>query len=156
MTTTAAATGTDGNDSKSRSLVGSAFDTAHKVALAGVGAAGEVVDAGARVFDRLVARGEKAENQGRESLGDLQDKAEEKVQQVRSAAESRFERTRARAEAGIDEHLERRLERLGIPGKAALEDVLDRLGAIEARLDALEKPKPRRRTTKKTAAAKAE
>ncbi len=145
------------SDSKPRSVVESAVETAHKVALAGAGVAGEAADVGAKVFDRLVARGEKVESQGRESLGNLRDKAEEKVQQVRSAAEKGIEQTRAKARTGIDEHLERRLEKLGVPGQADLEAVVERLSAIEARLDALEKPKPkpRRRTAKKKASAKA-
>ena len=144
------------SDSKSQSLVDSALDKAHKVALAGVGVAGEAVDAGSKVFDRLVERGEKVESQGRESLGNWRDKAEEKVQQVRSAAEKGIEQTRTKARTGIDERLERRLENLGVPGKADMEAVVERLSAIEARLEALEKPKPRRRATKKKAPAKAE
>ncbi len=153
--TAASATETRDSESKARSVVESAVETAHRVALAGVGAAGEAADAGAKVFDRLVARGEKAESQGKESLSGWRDKAEEKVQQVRSAAEKGIEQTRTKARTGIDEHLERRLEKLGVPGKADLEAVIERLSAIEARLDALEKPKPRRRTAKKKASAKA-
>ncbi|MCY3968361.1 MAG: phasin family protein [Acidobacteria bacterium] len=152
--TAASATETRDSDSKPRSVVESAVETAHKVALAGAGVAGEAADVGAKVFDRLVARGEKVESQGRESLGNWRDKAEEKVQQVRSAAEKGIEQTRAKARTGIDEHLERRLENLGVPGKADLEAVVERLSAIEARLDALEKPKPRRRAVKKKAPAK--
>ena len=152
--TAASATETRDSDSKPRSVVESAVETAHKVALAGAGVAGEAADVGAKVFDRLVARGEKVESQGRESLGNWRDKAEEKVQQVRSAAEKGIEQTRAKARTGIDEHLERRLENLGVPGKADLEAVVERLSAIEARLDALEKPKPRRRTAKKKTSAK--
>ncbi|MCY3927775.1 MAG: phasin family protein [Acidobacteria bacterium] len=152
--TAASATETRDGDSKPRSVVESAVETAHKVALAGAGVAGEAADVGAKVFDRLVARGEKVESQGRESLGNWRDKAEEKVQQVRSAAEKGIEQTRAKARTGIDEHLERRLENLGVPGKADLEVVVERLSAIEARLDALEKPKPRRRAVKKKAPAK--
>ena len=157
--TAASATETRDSESKPRSVVESAVETAHRVALAGVGAAGEAADAGAKVFDRLVARGEKAESQGKESLSGWRDKAEEKVQQVRSAAEKGIEQTKTKARTGIDEHLERRLEKLGVPGKADLEGVIERLSAIEARLDALEKPKqkpkPRRRTAKKKASAKA-
>lgn len=153
--TAASATETRDSESKPRSVVESAVETAHRVALAGVGAAGEAADAGAKVFDRLVARGEKVESQGKESLSGWRDKAEEKVQQVRSAAEKGIEQTRTKARTGIDEHLERRLEKLGVPGKADLEAVIERLSAIEARLDALEKPKPRRRTAKKKASAKA-
>lgn len=147
--TAASATETRDSESKPRSVVESAVEKAHKVALAGVGVAGEAADAGAKVFDRLVARGEKVESQGRESLSGWRDKAEEKVQQVRTAAGKGIEQTRARARTGIDEHLERRLEKLGVPGQADLETVIERLSAIEARLDALEKPKPRRRTPKK-------
>ncbi len=153
--TAASAAETRDSESKARAVVESAVEKAHKVALAGVGVAGEAADAGAKVFDRLVARGEKVESQGRDSLGNWRDKAEEKVQQVRSAAEKGIEQTRAKARTGIDEHLERRLEKLGVPGKADLEAVIERLSAIEARLDALEKPKPRRRATKKKASAKA-
>ncbi len=155
--TAAGAVKPEDSDAKERSLVDSAFDTAHKVALAGVGVAGEAADAGAKVFDRLVERGEKIEAQGKVSLGALRVKAEERVEQARSVAEVQLERTRAKARAGIDGELERRLERLGVPGKADLEAVIERLSAIEARLEALEpKPKPRRRTTKKAAPAKAE
>ena len=135
--------------SKSRSLVDSAVETAHKVALAGVGVAGEAASAGAKVFDRLVERGEKMEAHGKESFDAWRDKAEERVGQVRSAAEVQVEKTRAKAKAGIDGELKRRLQSLGVPGKADLEAVLERLIAIEARLEALEKPKPRRRTAKK-------
>ncbi len=137
-------------ESKARSLVDSAVETAHKVALAGVGVAGEAADAGAKVFDRLVERGEKIEAQGKVSLDALRVKAEERVEQVRTVAGERFEQTRARARSGIDDQLERRLEKIGVPGKADFELVLERLSAIEARLEALEKkPKPRRRTAKK-------
>ncbi|MDE2691214.1 MAG: phasin family protein [Acidobacteriota bacterium] len=164
--TAASATETRDSESKPRSVVESAVETAHKVALAGAGVAGEAADVGAKIFDRLVARGAKVESQGRESLSDWRDKAEEKVQQVRSAAEkgieqtkskarSGFEQTRSKARTGIDEHLERRLEKLGVPGQADLEAVIERLSAIEARLDALEKPKPRRRAAKKKTPAKA-
>ena len=149
--TAASAAETRDSESKARSVVESAVETAHKVALAGVGAAGEAADVGARVFDRLVARGEKVEAQGKVSLGALRQKAEERVQQARVVAEKGIEQTKAKARTGIDEHLERRLEKLGVPGKADLEVVVERLGAIEARLDALEKPKPRRRTAKKKA-----
>lgn len=149
--TAASAAETRDSDSKPRSVVESAVETAHKVALAGVGAAGEAADVGARVFDRLVARGEKVEAQGKVSLGALRQKAEERVQQARTVAEKGIEQTKSKARTGIDEHLERRLEKLGVPGKADLEAVVERLGVIEARLDALEKPKPRRRTAKKKA-----
>ena len=155
--TAASAAETRDNDSKARSVVDSAVEAAHKVALAGAGVAGEAVDAGSKVFDRLVARGEKVESQGRESLSGWRDKAEVTVQQVRSAAEKGIEQTKSKARTGLDEHLERRLEKLGVPGKADLDAVIERLSAIEARLEALEKkPKPRRRTTKKAAPAKAE
>ncbi len=147
--TAAAAAGTRDNDSKTRWLVDSAFDTAHKVALAGVGAAGEAATVGAKVFDRLVKRGEKIEARGKVSLGALRVKAEERVEQVRTVAGERFEQTKARAKSGIDEQLERRLEKIGVPGKADFEAVVERLSAIEARLEALEKPKPRRRRTAK-------
>ena len=147
--TAASAAETRDSDSKARSVVESAFETAHKVALAGAGVAGEAVDAGSKVFDRLVARGEKVESRGRESISGWRDKAEVKVQQVRSAAEKGIEQTKTKARTGIDEHLERRLEKLGVPDKADLEAVIERLSAIEARLEALEKPKRRRRTTKK-------
>ena len=153
--TAASTTETRDSDSKPRSVVESAVETAHKVALAGAGVAGEAADVGAKVFDRLVARGAKVESQGKESLSGWRDKAEEKVQQVRSAAEKGIEQTRTKARTGIDEHLERRLEKLGVPGKADLEAVIEQLSAIEARLDALEKPKPRRRTAKKKTPAKA-
>ena len=150
MTAAETAQGSD-SDSKARSVVESAVETGHKVALAGVGAAAEAADVGARVFDRLVARGEKVEAQGKVSLGALRQKAEERVQQARTVAEKGIEQTKAKARTGIDEHLERRLEKLGVPGEADLEAVVERLTAIEARLDALEKPKPRRRTAKKKA-----
>ena len=154
--TAAGAAGTKDNDSKARTLVDSAVETAHKVALAGVGVAGEAADAGVKVFDRLVERGEKIEAQGKVSLDALRVKAEERVGQVRTVAGERFEKTRARARSGIDEQLERRLEKIGVPGKADFQAVVERLSAIEARLEALEKkPKPRRRTAKK-APAKAE
>ena len=150
MTAAAGAAGTKDNNSKSRSLVDSAVETAHKVALAGVGAAGEAATVGAKVFDRLVERGEKIEARGKVSLGALRVKAEERVEQVRTVAGERFEQTKARARSGIDDQLERRLEKIGVPGKANFEAVVERLGAIEARLEALEKkPKPRRRTAKK-------
>ena len=154
--TAAGAAGTKDNDSKARTLVDSAVETAHKVALAGVGVAGEAADAGVKVFDRLVERGEKIEAQGKVSLDALRVKAEERVGQVRTVAGERFEKTRARARSGIDEQLERRLEKIGVPGKADFQAVVERLSAIEARLEALEKkPKPRRRAAKK-APAKAE
>ncbi len=150
--TAAGAVKPEDSGGKERSLVDSAFETAHKVALAGVGVAGEAADAGAKVFDRLVERGEKIEARGKVSLGALRVKAEERVEQVRTVAGERFEQTKSKARAGIDGDLERRLERLGLPGKADLEAVLDRLSAIEQRLDSLEKPKPRRRTAKKVPA----
>ena len=154
--TAASATETGESDSKARSVVDSAVEAAHKVALAGAGVAGEAADAGAKIFDRLVARGEKVESQGRESLSGWRDKAEVKVKQARAVAEKGIEQTKAKARTGLDEHLERRLEKLGVPAKADLEAVIERLSAIEARLEALEKPKRRRRTTKKVAPAKAE
>lgn len=151
--TAATAAKPEANDSQPRTLVDSAFETAHKAALAGVGVAGEVADAGARIFDRLVQRGEKVESRGRESLSDWRDKAEAKVQKARSAAERGFEQARA----GIDERLERRLEQLGVPGKADFEAVVERLSAIEARLEALEAtPEPRQRAAAETAPARAE
>ncbi len=154
--TAAGAVKPEDSGGKERSLVDSAFETAHKVALAGVGVAGEAADAGAKVFDRLVERGEKIEARGKVSLGALRVKAEERVEQVRTVAGERFEQTKARARSGIDDQLERRLEKLGVPGKADFEALVERLSAIEARLEALEKkPKPRRRTAKK-APAKAE
>ena len=154
--TAASATETGESDSKARSVVDSAVEAAHKVALAGAGVAGEAADAGAKIFDRLVSRGEKVESQGRESLSGWRDKAEVKVKQARAVAEKGIEQTKAKARTGLDEHLERRLEKLGVPAKADLEAVIERLSAIEARLEALEKPKRRRRTTKKVAPAKAE
>lgn len=155
--TAATAAKPEASDSRPRTLVDSAFETAHKAALAGAGVAGEVADAGARVFDRLVQRGEKVESRGRESLSDWRDKAEAKVQQARSAAEKGFKHTRAKAQAGIDERLERRLEQLGVPGKADFETVVERLSAIEARLEALEEtPRPRQPAAGEAAQAMAE
>ncbi len=141
--TAAAAAETRDSDSKARSVVDSTVEAVHKVALAGAGVAGEAVDAGSKVFDRLVARGEKVESRGRESISGWRDKAEVKVQQVRSAAEKGIEQTKTKARTGIDEHLERRLEKLGVPGKADLDAVIERLSAIEARLATLEEMEQR-------------
>jgi len=144
---TAAETSGREGKSRTRSVVDSAVGAAHKVALAGVGAAGEAADAGVKVFDRLVERGGKAESRGLESVAEWRDKAEATVQGVRSKAGH----ATSRARAGIDQGLARRLEAIGVPGKADLQAVVERLTAIEERLGRLEAVASAARTDEKAA-----
>jgi len=98
------------------------FHLTRRVLLAGAGAAALAYDEARAFVDRLVERGELAQGQARELLGELREKRAGKLQEVRGKAQERL--------AGA-------LEAFGVPTRSDLDALQQRLDWLTERVEAL-------------------
>lgn len=101
------------------------LDTARKVLLAGIGAVALAQDEVENFVNKLVERGEVAEQDGKKL--------------VREVMEKRRTETK-RAESEMDKHLEELLNRMNVPTKADIDALSAKITALGKKVDELRKP----------------
>jgi len=161
----------------SRNMAAPVVDSAREVWLAGLGAfnvaqqeSGRIMEQGSKLFDRLVAEGNKMEKKTRKDVDgavkDLRSEVEERVEGVKSQAEAVRKQASEnwdKLESIFEDRVARALSRLGIPGKKDVKNLAARVEKLAGQVAELEgklaggKPKPAAAKTpaKKPAAKKA-
>jgi len=138
-------------------------DSAHKVWLAGLGALAAAGAEGERLFHTLVRRGESVEKQVQGPVESAGAWVSETVKQARDRAGKTIDSI----SSTIDETVALALSRLGVPSRAEIASLAERVEKLTRAVDAKQKtvakprrsaakPAPRRKAaTRKTATSKA-
>jgi len=107
--------------------------TVRRVLMASVGA---VVLAQEEIEDfvqKLVERGELAEQDGRKLVTDLR----EKRQSAQESTQNRVQETGEKTSATVDRGMEGMLGRMNIPSKSDIEDLSEKIATLSEKVDAL-------------------
>jgi len=104
------------------------FETLRKVLLASVGAMALATDEGEELINRLVERGQIAQEEGRKL-----------VQEMMAKTRERRESSREKMEAALDARIEKALERLNVPTKAEIESLSKSIDELGKKIDNLAK-----------------
>ena len=107
--------------------------TVRRVLMASVGA---VVLAQEEIEDfvqKLVDRGELADQDGRKLVTDLR----EKRQSAQESTQNRVQETGEKTSATVDRGMEGMLGRMNIPSKSDIEDLSEKIAALSEKVDAL-------------------
>lgn len=124
-------------------------DSAHKVWLAGLGALATAGAEGEKLFDALVQRGEKLEKQVNLPVGQASARVLETVEQARARASDTLDSI----SNTIDDTVALALRRLGVPTKAEIKSLAQRVEKLTRAVEAGAKPRrAARKTTRKSTA----
>lgn len=110
-------------------------ESARQIWLAGLGAYNKAEEDTGRIFDKLVKEGEELENMTRGAVEKRFKAVEDRVEGVREKATDTF----GKLENVFDQRVSAALVRLGIPSKAQVQELEQRVASLEARLKKLEK-----------------
>ena len=110
-------------------------ESARLIWLAGLGAYNKAEEDTGRIFDKLVKEGEELENMTRGAVEKRFKAVEDRVEGVREKATDTF----GKLENVFDQRVSAALVRLGIPSKAQVQELEQRVASLEARLKKLEK-----------------
>jgi poly(hydroxyalkanoate) granule-associated protein len=105
--------------------------SAHKVLLAGLGAAALVQEEQEKLFARLVTRGKKVEIEGKK-----------KVEAGKKQLTAARKKTRAQVErwqGEVDSRLSQLVQRLGIPHQDQIRTLSDRVAELTRKIDTMQK-----------------
>jgi poly(hydroxyalkanoate) granule-associated protein len=100
-------------------------DAVRKVLLAGIGAVALAQEEIEDLIDRLVERGEIAENDGRKLIKEILDQRKKKTQ---------------KAEDELNKRVEIVLERMNIPSKVDIDQLSEKISNLSKKIDELKKP----------------
>ncbi len=108
-------------------------ESAHLIWLAGIGAFAKISSEGSKLFETLVREGEQVEKRTRAAAGEALEAARAQAEETRG----RMAETWDQVEQLFQDRLARTLERLGVPGRDDLQELIRRVDALQAQLDAL-------------------
>jgi len=108
-------------------------ESAHVIWLAGLGAFAKVSSEGGKLFDALVKEGEKVEERTREAATGVLETAREQTDQARGKVAETWDKV----EQIFEDRLARVLEQLGVPSHDDLQELTQRMDALQARIDEL-------------------
>ena len=109
-------------------------ESARQIWLAGLGAYNKAEEDTGRIFDKLVKEGEELEHLTRGAVEKQFKAVEDRVEGVRERATDTF----GKLENVFDQRVSSALTRLGMPSKAKVQELEDRIQSLEARLQKLE------------------
>lgn len=143
-----------GLSAKAEQMSRSIVESAQQIWLAGVGAFSRAQEEGTKMFEALVKEGVAIEKSTRKLAGG-------RVDAVREAMEERVEQARERAtdtwdrlEKVFEQRVQRAMGKLGVPSRAEIQALIERVDTLNAELRKLGKA-PATRTVAKPAAKKA-
>ena len=110
-------------------------ESAHLIWLAGLGAFAKVGEEGGKLFDTLIKEGEKVEERAREAAsGKL-----EEVREMAGETRGKVADTWDKVEQIFEDRLARVLGRLGVPNHDDLQELIQRVDALQQHIDGLRK-----------------
>ena len=104
------------------------LELARKVLLAGIGAVALAQEEIEEFVNKLIERGEIAEQDGRRLMKDVIERRKKKAEEVRSGTEEQFE-----------QRMEDILNRMNIPSKSDIDDLSKKVSALSRKVDQLKK-----------------
>ncbi len=125
-------------------------ETANKVWLAGLGALATAGEEGGKLFDKLAARGESFETDGKEQVERLKDQ----VEKVAGRAKSKASGAWSRFESMIDDKVTAALHRVGVPTRDEIKHLSARVADLSRKVEQV-KPRAKARTTARARKAQA-
>jgi poly(hydroxyalkanoate) granule-associated protein len=116
-------------------------ESAHVIWLAGLGAFAKVSSEGGKLFEALVKEGEKVEERTREAAAGALETAREQTDQTRGKVAETWDKV----EQIFEDRLAQVLGQLGVPSHDDLQELTQRMDALQARIDELRqvREKPR-------------
>lgn len=108
-------------------------ESAHLIWLAGLGAFAKLSAEGGKLFEALVEEGEKVEKRTREAAAGALDAAREQTDEVRDKVADTWDKV----EQIFEDRLARALGQLGVPDREEVQELTQRIDALQARLDEL-------------------
>lgn len=108
-------------------------ESAHLIWLAGLGAFAKLSAEGGKLFEALVEEGEKMEKRTREAAAGALDAAREQTDEVRGKVADTWDKV----EQIFEDRLARALGQLGVPDREEVQELTQRIDALQARLDEL-------------------
>ncbi len=120
------------------------LESAHKVWLAGLGALSTVGEEGDRLFRELVDKGRGVESRGKKGAGEVREKVESRVKDVRGRVEERMRGARKRVEKGfdsvwgaVDDRVTDVLHKMGVPTRDEIQRLTRRVEELNGKIDKL-------------------
>jgi poly(hydroxyalkanoate) granule-associated protein len=104
-------------------------DSAHKIWLAGLGALTSAEEEGAKVFNKLVEKGEAFEARGKEQLSKVQKSVEDAVGQAETSWEKLGD--------AFDDRVAAAINRLGVPSRDEIITLTNRVEELTLKVDQL-------------------
>lgn len=108
-----------------------------KVLLAAVGAVVVTKEEIEDFVDKLVERGEIAEQEGRKLVSDVLARRRSETERVAEKMGERVSEEIGRAESMLDERIESILSRLNVPTRGDIDALSEKISALAAKVDAL-------------------
>ena len=110
------------------------FNLAHRVLLAGIGAVALTQEEIEKFVNRLVERGEIAEQDGRQMLNDVMERRRRKTE----AVEVQIEETMESAGSEMDRHIENILHKMNVPTKSDIDTLSLKISLLADKVDQLQ------------------
>ena len=108
-------------------------ESAHVIWLAGLGAFAKVSSEGGKLFEALVKEGEKVEERTREAAAGALETAREQTDQTRGKVAETWDKV----EQIFEDRLAQVLGQLGVPSHDDLQELTQRMDALQAHIDEL-------------------
>ncbi len=119
--------------SKPESLPDELSERAREVWLAGLGALGTVEEEGTKLFNRLVDRGQKFEEERRHDI----EEATEKVRKQSDETLAQLEEAGEETQSMLAESVNSALERFGVPTRKEVDDLKDKVDHLSQQVEEL-------------------
>jgi poly(hydroxyalkanoate) granule-associated protein len=110
-------------------------ESAHLIWLAGLGAFAKVGEEGGKLFDTLIKEGEKVEERAREAASGKLEEAREMADETRGKVADTWDKV----EQIFEDRLARVLGQLGVPNHDDLQELIQRVDALQQHIDELRK-----------------
>ena len=160
-TTSSTSSGSSSSSSSSsyaRNASAGLLDSAQQIWAAGMGAFNRAQAEGGKLFETLVREGMTLEQRTRQMASGKLDVARDAVESTVSTVRVRAQDTWDKLEKVFEERVSRSLNRLGVPGRAEMEALLERVEELNAQVrrlnakqgaDTINRPTPTKRGTKR-------
>ncbi len=130
---------------KKKNITTDIKESAHKIWLAGLGALAVTEEEGSKLFTNLVHKGEKFEGRRKGDLKMVKEKAGDAIDALGNQWD--------KVESTVDQKVGKALDKLGLPSRSEIQNLVARVEELTDKLNAVEK-KPARKTAKKRATRK--